>query len=1604
MGSSHSAPRRSSDRRRNSRQPLEGGGAGGSFHSPYSPSGRPRARVSRDQLRQVFDGDNSFSSRVDDELPSLLEENPDGNNARRNRLSDDGANDPGRLPSNLTAMSSDMDEASRRDRMLGLSVIQSCRSLRPEDMDVDLPLESFSNEYAEDLVGSPEPSPVPTDMPRTGRKAVAIGMTGEVSSHELPVSPMPDEIAMPVQRPALQPPLTAQEQPSQPHSPQDNGGEYSTYLSGSNASGPPPAATYSNSPYLIPHESSSVNGEDDHGPPIPMPAPDFFPHGSRYNEWMGRSVETLILGYGAVAPILCLPEDEDDRGEDYSTWGQTRRRSTVSTLGSELGRRSSLGSIANSRRGSLVGGGNMHGGTLANYYSRRRTTNDSGNSRRGSNQSAVRGSSNRRGSASHGPTYRRRLSMSRSMSGDSGNDESRPGAANGGPNIALSLLARETTGRLTSRNFQPAAHRLRDMGGNALFGNLDRPAGGMCSEVAFLSEVIDSGDWAETQTVVSRISPRLIGDPSAAANGPPNSALNDPNLPPTASPYYGGGGRLGLERDAFVLAGGVEVLIRVFREPSFVGAEMARTYDARDLSEELVANRLAPCWNEALASLRELVYAIPSLVENEIIFDDGEFVPFLFTLLSHDSCFDGAAALVEEILSLQSHSPPQAALDADAFADGVSGYQPTVRVSPATTFFLGNVPDLYKLWGGFNCRQLAHFCRILALLVFEPEDRQLLESPAVLKSIELLQLRRNRAARAGRDSTVDMNQAILLGDEELTKRLLKLLRVMNFAPSLRRSSPYHVMAHFPFIADTLVMLGLNELDDWDEIDRLEGLARKSLAQRDEGSDTGDLQLSELGSVADMLESLSGALMGNQAETAPNQLSHIVHVISAAQQAGVVVGRPRQGRARRRDQNENGGLAANDQGRMASSGTTENTFEELSSSAGLLSDQVLVRRLYPSGEPETPDDGAHAGTPIQVVGIGFEGGNGFRDSFSSYHGPGNRRPRLNTPEDAANSLQFNALLLGPYQVEVLFVLCTLLGGRRKIDAQEMLNECGVIPILDDMFQRLPWDSLSPTRQPISQDRDGSTTGGIGDVQQTGIHGPGCECTPESALCVQYLRLLHNFCDRDCDNYSGRRLLLSDQERKFVFETSLNEAFDISHLPPGLLSKIIAAFIGESDESPYRFWLASCVESYLRGSSPSEQAFVARSGLLKNLINDITSERLHCAGSLQTSFDLLGELCKGNAEVLRLLVSDLDEESFRKLMSVAAANLVDSNVFIRSLLLSLERMSSSANLMPLHLDPELFVERGERWRSNSGVFSRSYLTHSWWDNCIVNLDVEREAEPGESTPESRSDASRPADWFPALGTINMYGMKPPETEETPSVGLNDGVGHFGWVFTPVGDALSSAAHAPNTVERLSWFLAANQTRLLRDLLGVVDLRNINHENICCLNTAVVIAIFAYRRQQLHILLQDLRIMNEEERETKRRALDAVRNDNVIDRAFVQAMKYIDIDQDTPAYARRASLTRRGSLLNGSNNEIGDRNDVLRNFRELCWFWLQYYNNRGRDRLSLEFSSHLRFQEWIEVVALLGADDGAPTSLVRSPVRLPRSPYQRAARVAESLQRGG
>ena len=695
--------------------------------------------------------------------------------------------------------------------------------------------------------------------------------------------------------------------------------------------------------------------------------------------------------------------------------------------------------------------------------------------------------------------------------------------------------------------------RLRRLGGKTLFQRIDRPAGGIASEAELLARALDEADWAEVTVIVSRLAPRLIGDPmeqvaarmggrngggggrgdddgeDADGDARPPSMLDPHN--PTYPPHYAGGNRLGLERLTFRQSSGVSLLINVLRNPAFIGLQTVSTNDARYIPSDLVSAKLAPTFNEVFACLREMAYAMPDLVAlGGEMNEGGRLISYLFTMLSHDNLFDGAASLIEEILSLQSQIGGPAGLAAagisssagggNAEKSGVSAATAAAASSacalggifsphpppPSLTFSLTQVSDLYSLWSSFNPRKLAHFCRILALLVFEPEDRQLMESPSVLKSVELLQLRRDRAARSGGGAarnggdgcSVDRNQSIMLGDETLIERLLSLLNVMNYAPDMSRgANAYHVMAHFPWIADTLLMLGLSELEDWDEVRRLDRLSRSPEDQ---------LRPSELGSVARMLESLSGPLFnpssnagqdidltqglglgggdgGGGGGAGSNQnathLGHIIQVINAAQRAGVIVGQ-RRGRS---------GESSQPQRRVSSSTAPENTSN---------SSSVSVRTV-PVGDDE---DAAAARVVVEVQGDG---------QSQQPHSSRQHRRRLSHEADAANELQFNALLLAPYQVEVLFVLCTLLGGRRKVDAQILLGRLGLVSLMDDMFERLGWASTRTQTEysgtfsanaPNEGDGYGEAASAIfgfsnpnqdqddnAEEEHTGIHGPG-----------------------------------------------------------------------------------------------------------------------------------------------------------------------------------------------------------------------------------------------------------------------------------------------------------------------------------------------------------------------------------------------------------------------------------------------------------------------------------------------------------------------------------
>jgi hypothetical protein len=61
--------------------------------------------------------------------------------------------------------------------------------------------------------------------------------------------------------------------------------------------------------------------------------------------------------------------------------------------------------------------------------------------------------------------------------------------------------------------------------------------------------------------------------------------------------------------------------------------------------------------------------------------------------------------------------------------------------------------------------------------------------------------------------------------------------------------------------------------------------------------------------------------------------------------------------------------------------------------------------------------------------------------------------------------------------------------------------------------------------------------------------------------------------------------------------------------------------------------------------------------------------HSRYSLQTTFDLLGECCKYNPEALHILCAALTADNLLRFVRVMVGRIVDSNVFLRSIMLTI-----------------------------------------------------------------------------------------------------------------------------------------------------------------------------------------------------------------------------------------------------------------------------------------------------------------------------------------------
>ena len=515
----------------------------------------------------------------------------------------------------------------------------------------------------------------------------------------------------------------------------------------------------------------------------------------------------------------------------------------------------------------------------------------------------------------------------------------------------------------------------------------------------------------------------------------------------------------------------------------------------------------------------------------------------------------------------------------------------------------------------------------------------------------------------------------------------------------------------------------------------------------------------------------------------------------------------------------------------------------------------------------------------------------------------------------------------------------------------------------------------------------------------VHGPHCTCDPDSALRLQTLRLLHAFADTSdaplgrpgLERADPQRLLLTEREQergergeKSEDKSEATKAQAAEEAEEGVVSVVVRVLRQEPPTSPFRFWLTSCVEAFLRSAQRTrgQKRFVALfaggAGIVAPLVAEILArappERPSATrGSAETSAETFDEASVGGgAGSDGNAGGGADGEADRHCTMQTACDL----------------LGEGAKFCPATvaaIDAALLASP-----NGHSTFLRSVQSHLVDANVLYRAVVLTVAARGPS-----GETPKP------LRTIRLTGGAP----SSRGPGGATAVAEAAAAAVSDDAAPGAARDAATGTERvtdlsvarlaaLRAFVAASEGGMLTRLMAVVPADTVSHENICVLNTGLVLCLLAHRRGELAALLAradaeaGAAARAEAGTADARAAFSEDRRDAGGVNAGGEDAGGAGLGVDTAAAAAQDALKAAPDALAAAPDASAAAARL--NFRRLLWFWREYYGHRGRDRASLEQSSRLPFKAWAAVVDLLCADDGAPTALLASPPRLPPSPY--------------
>jgi len=145
-----------------------------------------------------------------------------------------------------------------------------------------------------------------------------------------------------------------------------------------------------------------------------------------------------------------------------------------------------------------------------------------------------------------------------------------------------------------------------------------------------------------------------------------------------------------------------------------------------------------------------------------------------------------------------------------------------------------------------------------------------------------------------------------------------------------------------------------------------------------------------------------------------------------------------------------------------------------------------------------------------------------------------------------------------------------------------------------------------------------------------------------------------------------------------------------------------------------WVSNAIETFLRGCDPSDQMLVYNHGLLEHVTAEFVRDVFQTCQQIQSNFDLLGEMIKFNKFIVTRFLRLLSDKMTAKFVQTVEANVIDSNVFMRSLVLTFDKLEREDDLDEFIIEHPLVCPLSQLGNKNNAffpLFQFQYVREHW-----------------------------------------------------------------------------------------------------------------------------------------------------------------------------------------------------------------------------------------------------------------------------------------------------